>query len=76
MNHNTKSIKQINPITNEVVIFKSLKDVQTHLGISHSTVHNAIKKKYLHCGFLWEYNLENKDNNENNNDINDENNSN
>ena len=56
LNHNSISIKQINPITNEVIIFKSLKDVEERLGISHSTIHKAIEKKHLHCGFLWEYN--------------------
>ena len=54
-NHNSKSIKQINPITNEVVIFKSLKEIETRLGFAHSTINIAIHKKHMHGGFLWEY---------------------
>ena len=56
LSHNTKSIRQINPMTNEVIIFKSLHEVSERLGISHSTINKAIEKKHLHCGFLWEYN--------------------
>lgn len=63
LSHNTKSIKQINPMTNEVVIFKSLHEISERLGISHSTIHKAIEKKHLHCGFLWEYYTKDDNNN-------------
>lgn len=59
-NHNAKSIKQINPTTNEFKIFKSFRDIETCYGFRNGTIINAINKKHLHGGFLWEYNNEKK----------------
>jgi hypothetical protein len=60
-NHNAKSIKQINPTTKEFKIFKSFRDIETCYGFRNGTIINAIEKKHLHGGFLWEY-YDNKDN--------------
>jgi hypothetical protein len=60
-NHNAKSIKQINPITKEFIIFNSLKEIDMRFGFAHSTITNAINKKHMHGGFLWEY-YDNEDN--------------
>ena len=54
-NHNAKSIKQINPTTKEFTIFKSFRDIETCYGFRNGTIINAIDKKHLHGGFLWEY---------------------
>jgi hypothetical protein len=54
-NHNAKSIKQINPTTKEVKIFNSLRDIESCYGFRNGTIINAINKKHLHGGFLWEF---------------------
>lgn len=60
INHNAKSIKQINPTTKEVKIFKSFRDIESCYGFRNVTIINAINKQHLHGGFLWEYNDDNK----------------
>ena len=58
-------IKQINPITKEFTIFKSLTEVNTRLGFVHTTITDAIKNKHIVGGSLWEFfeinELSNKD---------------
>jgi len=54
-NHNAKLIKQINPTTKEVKIFNSLRDIKNCFGFRNGTIINAINKKHLHGGFLWEF---------------------
>jgi hypothetical protein len=52
---NTKIIKQINPITNEIIIFNSMSEITKLLGYSCKTIHKAIKTQNIFCGFRWEY---------------------
>ena len=65
IHHKSKMIKQINPITKEFTIFKSLTEVNTRLGFVHSTITDAIKQKHIVGGSLWEFfeinKLSNKD---------------
>jgi MSV199 domain len=59
-----RKIKQINPITKEVIIFDSISSINKKLGISKSSIINAIENKIIEKGFLWEYEDTNiKDNN-------------
>ena len=48
-------IKQINPITNEFIIFNSLNEISIRFGYGSNTIINAIKSKKTYCGFLWEF---------------------
>ena len=52
---NTKIIKQINPITNEIIIFNSMSEITRLLGYSCKSIHKAIKTQNIFCGFKWEY---------------------
>ena len=52
---NSKTIKQINPISKEVIIFNTLNEIYIKYGFSTSTIINAINDKNVHGGFLWEY---------------------
>ena len=52
----SKQIKQINPSTNEIIIFNSLTEIYTKYGYSNPYILNAIKDKKIYKGFLWEYN--------------------
>jgi phage anti-repressor protein len=51
----SKKIKQINPISKEVVIFDSLSDVYIKYGISSLTLIKVIQEKCIYQGSLWEY---------------------
>ena len=53
---NSKSIKQINPLNNEVVIFNTFNEIYIKYSFCSSTLIYAIKNKTIHGGFLWEYN--------------------
>jgi hypothetical protein len=64
----SKLIKQINPITKEVVIFNTLTEIYILFGYSSNTIKDAIDKKQTFGGFLWEY-YENKLNDVDNNKI-------
>ena len=48
-------IKQINPITKEVVIFNTLTEISIRFGYANTTIKDAIEKKQTFGGFLWEY---------------------
>ena len=50
-----KLIKQINPITNEFIIFNSLHEINIRFGYSSKTIIGAIKSKQTYGGFIWEY---------------------
>ena len=50
-----KQIKQINPTTNEIIIFKSLTDLYTKYGISNPYILKAIEQKKIFKGYLWEF---------------------
>lgn len=52
---NSKQIKQIHPITKEVVIFNSLSEIYIKLGAASTTIKKAIENKLVTNGFLWEY---------------------
>jgi phage anti-repressor protein len=48
-------IKQINPISNQVVIFNSISDASKQYGINIQTLTRCIKNKILYKGSFWEY---------------------
>ncbi len=48
-------IKQINPISKEVVIYNTLGEAERILGIWSGSIKNAITNGNLLCGSLWEY---------------------
>ena len=52
----SKAIKQINPMTNEVIIFNTLNELYIKYGFCSTTIIDAIKNKTIHGGFLWDYN--------------------
>ena len=52
----SKAIKQINPITNEVIIFNTLSELYIKYSFSSTTIIDAIENKTIHGGFLWDYN--------------------
>lgn len=52
---NSKQIKQINPITNEIVIFNTLTEIYIKFGIATSTIIDAIKNNTVCSGFIWQY---------------------
>ena len=51
-----KQIKQINPLTNQIIIFKSLSEINKKLCSSNISILKAIENKKEYKGFLWEYN--------------------
>lgn len=55
IHHKSKMIKQINPITKEFTIFKSLTEINARLGFIHTTITDAIKNKHIVGGSLWEF---------------------
>jgi hypothetical protein len=52
---NTKLVKQINPVTNEEIIFNSMTEITRLLGYNCKTINKAIKNKIILYGFRWEY---------------------
>ena len=52
----SKAIKQINPMTNEVIIFNTLNELYIKYGFCSTTIIDSIKNKTIHGGFLWDYN--------------------
>jgi len=54
--NNSKQIKQINPITGEIVIFNSLLELNIKLGFTRIPIKNAIENKTMWSGYIWEYN--------------------
>jgi len=52
----SKAIKQINPITNEIIIFNTLSELYIKYGFCSSTIIDAIENKTIYGGFLWDYN--------------------
>jgi len=55
--NNSKQIRQIHPITKNVIIFNSLSEIYIKFGIASKTIIKAIESKCLYNGYLWEYNL-------------------
>jgi MSV199 domain len=52
---NSKQIKQIHPITKQIVIFKSLADLYRRFGLTGRAILKAIDEKVIYQGYLWEY---------------------
>ena len=50
-----KRIKQINPISQEVIIFNNLNEISLKLGFASATILNAIDTKKIYGGSVWEY---------------------
>jgi hypothetical protein len=55
LHKNAKQIKQIHPITKDIVIFNTFTEIQNKFGICPKTIKNAIDEKIVHYGYLWEY---------------------
>jgi hypothetical protein len=51
----SKKVKQINPITNESIVFNTLNEVYIKFGFADTTIREAIKFGTLCGGFKWEY---------------------
>ena len=51
---NAKKIKQINPISDEIIIFNSVHEANVKLGTTHSGINDAVKNKTIYNGSLWE----------------------
>lgn len=51
----SKSVKQINPFTNETTIFNTLSEIYIKFGFSDATIREAIKFGTLYGGCRWEY---------------------
>ena len=52
----SKAIKQINPISKEVIIFNTLNEINIKYGFASSTIIDAINNKNVFGGFLWDFN--------------------
>ena len=53
--HNSKQIKEINMETNEIIIYKSMKELYEKRGISRCTLRSCIKNNRV-CGkYKWQY---------------------
>jgi len=55
LHKNSKQIKQIHPITKDVVIFNTFTEIHNKFGICSNTIKNAIDTKTVYHGYLWEY---------------------
>ena len=51
----SKAVKQINAITKETIIFNTLNEIYTKLGIAPETIRKAIDTKKAYVGSYWEY---------------------
>ena len=54
-NPKSKSIKQINVITKEEIIYTSMQDACSKCHTTHKTLKNVIQNKKTLNGYLWEY---------------------
>ena len=62
--HNSKQIREINTETNEIIIYKSMKELYEKRGIARSTLRKCIKNNRVCDKYKWEY--VNKTQNKNN----------
>jgi phage anti-repressor protein len=53
--HNSKQIREINIETNEIIIYKSMKELYEKRGISRCTLRNCIKNNRVCDKYKWEY---------------------
>ena len=62
--HNSKQIKETNTETNEIIIYKTMKELYEKRGISRCTLRNCIKNNRVCDKYKWEYinNNHNKNN--------------
>ncbi len=50
-----KKVKQINPITKEIIIFNNYNEIYIKFGISSKVLIDVIENKLIYYGCLWEY---------------------
>ncbi len=55
LHKNAKQIKQIHPISKDVIIFNTFNEIHNKFGICSTTIKNAIDTKTVYHGYLWEY---------------------
>jgi len=62
--HNSKQIKETNQETNEIIIYKTMKELYEKRGISRSTLRDCIKNNRICDKYKWVYidNTQNKNN--------------
>lgn len=62
--HNSKQIKETNTETNEIIIYKTMKELYEKRGISRETLRKCIKNNRVCDKYKWEYinNNHNKNN--------------
>jgi phage anti-repressor protein len=62
--HNSKQIREINVETNEIIIYKTMKELYEKRGISRDTLRKCIKNNRLCDKYKWEYvnDVQNKNN--------------
>jgi prophage antirepressor-like protein len=53
--HNSKQIREINTETNEIIIYKSMKELYEKRGISRCTLRKCIKNNRVCDKYKWEY---------------------
>jgi len=53
--HNSKRIRETNTETNEIIIYKSMKELYEKRGISRCTLRNCIKNNRICHKYKWEY---------------------
>lgn len=53
--HNSKQIKETNIETNEIIIYKTMKELYEKRGICRSTLRNCIKNNRICDKYKWEY---------------------
>lgn len=63
--HNSKQIRELNIETNEIIIYKTMKELYEKRGISRCTLRNCIKNNRVCDKYKWEYvnYTQNKNNN-------------
>lgn len=54
INSKRKSIKQINIITKEEIIYDSMTEATVKCNTTHRTLNDIIKNKKIHNGYIWE----------------------
>ena len=63
--HNTKQIKETNIETNEIIIYKSMKELYDKRGICRDTLRKCIKNNRICDKYKWEYVNDNRNKNNN-----------
>lgn len=61
--HNSKQIKESNTETNEIIIYKTMKELYEKRGISRCTLRNCIKNNRICDKYKWEYVNDNQNKN-------------